>query len=87
MRSFFTDFTPGTCYAVHDAWALVMMSRISPVSAILVFAVSHESLTSAFSLDMSTAMAGTAMSAAPTTRVVQNARTARVLMIFLLTQV
>lgn len=26
MRSFFTAFTPGTCQAVQDAWALVVMS-------------------------------------------------------------
>ena len=32
VRSFFTDFTPGTCRVVQDAWALVVMSGTSPVS-------------------------------------------------------
>lgn len=32
VRSFFTDFTPGTCQAVQDAWALVIKSGTSPVS-------------------------------------------------------
>jgi hypothetical protein len=32
VRSFFTDFTPGTNQAVQEALALVMMSGTSPVS-------------------------------------------------------
>ena len=32
VRSFFTDFTPGTNQAVQDALALVTMSFTSPVS-------------------------------------------------------
>jgi len=31
VRSFFTDFTPGTCQADQEAWALVGRSATSPV--------------------------------------------------------
>src|ERR1043166_5930769 len=32
VRSFFTDFTPGTCQTVQDAWALVIRLDTSPLS-------------------------------------------------------
>src|SRR5512141_3191121 len=32
VRSFFTDFTPGTCQTVQDAWALVIRRDTSPLS-------------------------------------------------------
>ena len=62
----------------HDGPAVVSTSiclpltRESAARAILVFAVSHESLTSTFSLETSTAVAGVAMNAAPTTSAVQS---------------
>ena len=32
VRSFFTAFTPGTCQADHEAWALVVRSGTSPLN-------------------------------------------------------